>query len=100
MTTTQLDVFTQPKPSSPAAKWARWITTPEGRELYAEIERRALACWHRGDRRVEVNRLVADVRSERHVRIDNSIRSLLADALVRAYPVLEPLIERLKRRAE
>jgi hypothetical protein len=98
MTATNLDLFTQPKPSSPAAKWERWIGTPEGRELFAELERRALACWHRGDTRVEINRLVADVRAERRVSIDNSIRAEISRALVSRWPVLAGLIETRRRR--
>jgi hypothetical protein len=98
-TATNLDLFTQPTPSTPAAKWARWISTPEGQALFAEIERRALAEWHRGAQRVEVNRIVADLRAERRVSIDNSIRSCISDALVERYPVLDPLIERRRRRS-
>ena len=98
MTATNLDLFTQPRPSSPAAKWFRWIATPAGQELFAELERRALACWHRGDTRLEINRLVADLRAERRVSLDNSIRSCISDALVERWPVLNALIERRKRR--
>jgi hypothetical protein len=99
MTATNLDLFTQPTPSTPAAKWARWISTPEGQALFAEIERRALADWHRGAQRVEVNRIVADLRGERRVSIDNSLRSFISRALIAKWPVLTPLIEVRRQRS-
>lgn len=100
MTATQLDVFTQPQPSSPEAKWARWIAKPESWPVVAEIERRALACANRGDTRIELNRIVADVRADLGVSIDNSLRAILARRLVEKHPQLDTLIERRKRKAE
>lgn len=99
MTTVNLDLFTQPKPSTPSAKWTRWIATDQGRALFAEIEARALASWHRGDARIEVNRIVADIRAERRVSLDNSLRAPIADELVRRWPSLATLIERRRRRS-
>jgi len=99
MTVTQLDVFTQPKPSSPEAKWARWIARPTSWPVVAEIERRALACWQNGDRRVEINRIVADVRRDLGVSVDNSLRAILARRLVEKHPQLDALIERRRRRS-
>ena len=98
-TATNLDLFTHPKPSSPAAKWARWIVKPEAAIVLSEIERRALASWRNGDRRVEVNGIVADVRRDLKVRMDNSLRAIIARRLVEVYPVLEPLIERRRQRS-
>lgn len=99
MPAVNLDLFIQPRPSSPEAKWARWITTEEGRALYAEIESRALAAWQAGEKRVEVNAIVAQVRHDRKVSIDNSLRSLIARKLVKDWPVLEPLVELRRRRS-
>ena len=100
-TATNLDLFTQPKPSSPAAKWVRWIATPEGRELFAEIERIALARWHNLDTRIEVNAIVSMVRrGPPPVSIDNSLRSFISRALIAKWPVLTPLIEVRRQRSE
>ena len=99
MSAVNLDLFTRPKPSDPDSKWARWIAKPESRAVLEEIERRALAAWHNGDQRVEVNGIVADVRRDLKVSVDNSLRSILARRLVERYPVLEPLIELRARKA-
>ena len=93
-TASNLDLFTQPKPWSPGEKWARWIATVHGVELYQEIERRVLACANSGDHRIEVNRIVADVRrGPPPESIDNSIRSYVSRALIQAHPFLALTIE-------
>jgi hypothetical protein len=94
MTATQLDVFTHPTPSSPAAKFARWIATARGVELYREIERRVLACANAGEARIEVNRITADVRRGPPPEgIDNSIRSRISRQLIADHPHLAGKIE-------
>jgi hypothetical protein len=95
-TVTQPSLFDPPprKKVSPGEKWARWIATERGVELYREIERRVLACANSGDYRIEVNRIVADVRRGPPPEgIDNSIRSYISRELIAGHPFLAEKIE-------
>ena len=68
-------------------------------EIVREVIRRAVARANNGARRIEVNDLVADVRKDWKVRIDNSFRSRISDDAVAQYPFLDGLIERRQRKA-
>jgi hypothetical protein len=93
----QLSLWETRGRGSVADRYHRWrMAHPE---LFAEIERRVLACARRGDRRIEVNRIVSEVRADLKVKLDNSARAPLADELVARHGFLDGKIERRRRRS-
>ena len=82
-----------------AERYAHWRATEFGAEAFAELERRALRLAQASDDRIEINRLVAELRQTRHRQINNSYRALLARELRDRHPRLKPLIEIRQRRA-
>jgi hypothetical protein len=81
------------------ARYLTWRRSLAGVAAFGEIERRALAAAQAGAGRIEVNRLVAEIRAERRERINNSFRALISRDLRDAHPALRPLIEVRERRA-
>ncbi len=78
-------------------RYLAWRLTDEGLEAWALIVYWALQVYEYGSRRISVNRLVERVRDEQQIKVNNSWRAQISDDLIRAYPQLEPLIERRKR---
>lgn len=80
--------------SAPVERFTKWARTPDGAAVVAEVRRRALAQASNGARRIEVNLIVADVRRELRMTVNNSHRAPLARYLVARDAHLGPLIER------
>ena len=92
----QPTLWEQRRRPSVADRYARW--RPMHADVFAEIERRVLARATRGDLRVEVNDIFADLRRELKMRMDNTLRAPCADELVARHPWLDGHIERRPRR--
>lgn len=95
----QPTLWEQRKRGSVADRYARWRAAHG--QLFAQIEQRVLACSARGDQRIEINRIVADLRHEGagKIRLDNSLRAPLSAELVRRHPFLTDKIKRKPRRS-
>lgn len=81
-----------------ARLFARWRARDAGVRVLGEIERRVLARANRGDRRIEVNDVVADIRKDWQVAVNNDLRSAISRWLVERHPFLDPLIKRRANR--
>lgn len=93
----QLTLWEQRGRGSVADRYYRW--RQQHPDVFAEIERRVLACSARGDQRIEVNEIWASVRADWKVKLDNSHRSLAARELIQRHPHLTTKIEIRKRRS-
>ena len=78
-------------------RYLAWRLTAEGAGAWTSIVTWAVLECEVGLPRISVNRLVERVREEQQTKVNNSWRAEIADDLIRAYPQLEPLIERRKR---
>ena len=101
MSAPQLDLLDRPPTAKPvvgaeqpalpiagtiAGRYATWRASAEGRVAFAEIERRVMAAVAAGARRVEVNLVVAAVRRDLRLHINNDHRALLARELRARHP--------------
>ena len=83
-------------------EFARWIETPDGRRVEAEVVRRARLLMGRGWRHYGVAAIVETIRYDASVsllgdpsgyRINNNHRSLLARHVMRHHPDLSTFFE-------
>jgi hypothetical protein len=82
-----------------AGRYAAWRQTADGLRVFLEIERRVLARANRGDERVEINDVTADLRQDWAVAINNSWRALISRELLARHAFLRGKIETRRRRA-
>ena len=82
-----------------AGAYAAWRKTPDGMRIFLEVERRVVARSNAGEQRIETNDIVADLRRDWKVGIDNDHRAYLSDELITRHPELHTKIKRRRRRA-
>lgn len=82
-----------------AVRYATWRLTPEGKQVYDWIDRRARDRAESGEVRIGTKSLVERARDELHLHIDNKFTSMIARELVLRHPHLRERIELRERTA-